>query len=91
MDTIAMSPNGRDVTQWEWLEIILLRLPHKRPSAFYKDREDPGLVALGGPKKGEEAPRVVEEDHDSASYFREPDRIDPVENVMRHIAEYRGE
>jgi hypothetical protein len=34
---------------------------------------------------------IVDEGRDPASYFREPDRIDPVENVMRHIAEHRGE
>jgi Arm DNA-binding domain len=34
---------------------------------------------------------VVDEGRDPARSFREPNRIDPVENVMRHIAEHRGE
>jgi hypothetical protein len=30
---------------------------------------------------------VVDEGYDPASYYREPDRVDLVGNVMRHIAE----
>lgn len=42
-------------------------------------------------KRASKLRAVVDEGHDTASYFREPDRIDPVENVMRHIAEHRSE
>jgi Arm DNA-binding domain len=39
-------------------------------------------------KRARKLRAIVDEGHDPASYFREPD---PVENVMRHIAEHRDE
>jgi hypothetical protein len=41
-------------------------------------------------KRARKLRAVVDDGHDPAS-FREPERIDAVETVMRHIAEHQGE
>lgn len=42
-------------------------------------------------KRASKLRAVLDEGRDPASSFREHGRIDPVENVMRHIAEHQGE